>query len=129
MFQPKKTIPKLALGALALTGCGDAGGADAAKLVPCITQQASPAGDFYDYGDYNYGDPDLAYGFNFPSYADGCIPVGYGEGGDGQGYAGYGEAAMAVVEASFSPTTTPIPPTTPSCPVATASTTAAEARG
>ena len=93
MFRPKKTIPKLALGALALTGCGDAGGADAAKLVPCITQKASPSGDFYDYGDYNYGDPDLAYGFNFPSYADGCIPVGYGEGGYGQGYAGYGEGS------------------------------------
>lgn len=103
MFQPKKTIPNLALGALALTGCGDPAVSDAGRQIPCVTQKADVTDDSYGdvYGDYNYGDPDLAEGFNFPSYADGCVPVGgygeagYGEGGYGQ--SGYGDSGNVVL--------------------------------
>lgn len=92
MFQPKKTIPKLLLGTLALSGCGDPAVPETGNQNPCLTQKVGATYGLYDegYGDYAYGDPIAAGDFVSPSYADGCGNGDggyerYGEGGGGDG--------------------------------------------
>ncbi|MDH3622502.1 MAG: hypothetical protein OES69_08580 [Myxococcales bacterium] len=83
MFQPKKTIPKLAIGALALTGCGDPGVAGPGSQRQCPSEKTVAGyGDLY--GDYYGGE-----GFEY-SDLDGCANGGsyyggYYGGGSGDG--------------------------------------------
>ena len=72
MFLPKKTIPKLVLGALALTGCGDVVDTPPGRQNPCLTEKTVVGlGGYYD-------------GFYDDYYADGCS-YGGGDNGGGTG--------------------------------------------
>ena len=74
MFKPKKTIPKLVVGALALSGCGGGGAADA--LRQCLNELGPSATELCQqlYGDS--GNPNGGgYGYGYDGYD------GYGDSG------------------------------------------------
>lgn len=80
MFLPKKTIPKLVLGALALTGCGDVVDSDTGRQSPCLTEKTvAGLGNYYD------GFYDDSY------YAAGCT---YGDNGGGDNGGGGGDFVL-----------------------------------
>jgi hypothetical protein len=88
MFQPKKTIPKLILGALALSGCGDSGADARSEFQQCLSELGQGAAELCRqisgndaYGDAAYGDDGYGYG------------AGYGN----DGYGGYGDNGGAVL--------------------------------
>lgn len=95
MFQPKKTIPKLIVGALALSGCGDSGGARNNQLQACLNELGPGAGALCRqlYADNGYGDG------------------GYGYGGYGYGDSGYGDnGGVALPDNDPNPTNDPFLP-------------------
>lgn len=89
MFQPKKTIPKLILGALALSGCGDPVSNNQNELRQCLSELGPSATELcHQLVGGNGSDNDVGYG----DYAYGD---GYGYGSDG--YGSYGDSGGVVL--------------------------------